>query len=343
MTRRIGEIVGFLALIAVAVLIAFTGEAYVARIIGAILIVHLLRELISAAGLFPPDSKLGRIFVNHAQRAAVMETLRVLGVDHARVSQKLRAAPPPAALSSDQLIALLTRRIAKFDQEIMYGQSTPVSSSFYINTMEASHDNNDLYLMVQLLNRLVLHFRDQTLPDFVLTPKAGNPFLAAGYQRLFGVPVMLRKATSDRSRARVLTGSEKLDLVNFEGSEAIKALMRNGHGPLRGIAIDCNTSGGTEIRESVEEFNLEIERLKWNVEKVTETFVLFRPDNRTNVDKLFEEKGLKIHRYFDLNENLKRKLFDVGPIYDPYAKDKQGWMLDFRSELNNNGGLVVNI
>jgi len=337
-TRWIGW-VGVAVVLALVILLFFAGEHHVVRIAGAILGWVLLRDLVFATGLVPPGSPLEFLFINHSHESLASSILRRLGVDHRLVVR--RPVHTVSLAGVDQLVALLTRYTRSFARDISYGKETVINSRYYVNTMEASHSENDLHLMADLIVRLILRSRNDVLPDFILTPKAGNPLLAQALHDTCSVPVVLRKAEHDKSRAR---GAEKAEalFVNFEGIHQLAELTRHEERTLRGVAVDCNTSGGSELLDSMREFNTLIGRNGWSVEAVSEAYVLFRPDNHTNIDERFSQHGLRIVRYFDLNEAFKKEIIEKGPIDDAYEHENQRWLLDFRRRLHAERCLLVN-
>ena len=129
----------------------------------------------------------------------------------------------------------------------------------------------------------------------------------------------MAKATSDKSYVK--TGKNVIAAgINFEGfSELEKAYQRNRNRKLRGIAIACNLSNGTNMLERIKDFNKTISELQMSeiVEPITKVFILYRANNDHNVngqpllDVKYEAKGITCYRYFDLSEDLKNELFRI--------------------------------
>jgi hypothetical protein len=124
------------------------------------------------------------------------------------------------------LIALLSKYTFKFDKEILYGKNTLSKSKFYINTMEASHNNNDLKMMSNLITDLIDDAIKKT-PDFIVTPKSGNPFLCNAVSEHYGNSdkgfCLLKKQNDERSSARISLKEDPINFfrTNFEGSNRL--------------------------------------------------------------------------------------------------------------------------
>ena len=49
------------------------------------------------------------------------------------------------------------------------------------------------------------------------------------------------------------------------------------------------------------------------IDSINEVYVLFRAENRScsNIDQKFEDNKCKIHRFFDLDEEIKEKIYQL--------------------------------
>ncbi len=324
----------------------FSGEV-IATFILLVLTINTLRDVIRAVGWVPRGCKYSGIIYGKYDESLLISVFKELGVNKKSVEIKLSHLRDGENLQYpvSKLIALLSKYIFKFDEELDYGKMTVVSSNYYINTMEASHNTEDLNLMCILINKLIKSNYDTKYPDFILTPKNGNPILGKKFAEINRIISIIGKASDDNSRARVDQSNpevfSKLFLMNFEGSQELfkKLKKENEKGKsFWGVAIDCNASGASSLLKMIDEFNNIMQLSEYNVEKVQHAYILFRPDTKEDVDKKFSEKDYKLYRYFDLNEDLKADLYAQKgdkEYLNLYTEDKQQINM-FKGKLEEN-------
>lgn len=207
------------------------------------------------------------------------------------------------------VVSICANCITSFPQEKVYGTDTVVLSKYYINTMEAAHDPEERAIMATALLTLCAKEIGK-IPDFILTPKAGNPYIAFEIQKYcYNTQTIIIKNTSESSYVR----GQEIDPVNFEGiNRIISDSSAYPNKQFWGVAIDCNASGGKNIKNSINDFNLLIEKQNLqNIKKVDSAFVLFRPDNEQDIDADYEASNLNFYRYFDLNDTVKEKIHNL--------------------------------
>jgi hypothetical protein len=183
--------------------------------------------------------------------------------------------------------------------------------------MEAVHDKDTLKILVELILNLIFFESNNrnikmSMPDFVIIPKGGNPILGKEVASTLGILYMLKKSDADKSKAKIDKDMYPSDylLTNYEGSWGLDDLQKKKH--LHGIIIDCNTSGGSQLINTVSEFNDLISRMKMNIEPISKIYTLFRVDrDGTTIDNQFGRENCELKRYFDLDEKLKIKLFSM--------------------------------
>lgn len=265
-------------------------------------------------GIVKPDAKYAWLIYGKYNRVVLYEALKDLGYEKTQAEIMIKRTEQITQYGginsenvSARLLALIGRIIMKFEQSISYGGTKVAKSSYYINTMEAAQDPQKMEEMVSCMSLLIAK-NEVSNPEFILVPKGGNPSFAKAVAEFYGCPLIIAKPDNDKSFARLSSGgrySQDLMRVNYEGSVAI---LKNGK--KRGIVLDCNASGGSQLLEVASEFNKLIDMCELDVEKINSVYVLFRVDvDHENTDQKFEDYGCKLYRYFDLSEEEKGQLY----------------------------------
>lgn len=294
-----------------------------------------LRAVIAMLGIVPRNSKwLSRFIYGRYDRVVLYEALKDLGYpqrDAEVLIANLQKSVPVGQSSgvnkenvTEQVLAVLANYVQKYPRNIQYGGTTLSDSTYYIDTMEAVHDGNMLTVMTDAMVTLISERLGGKKPDIIFAPKGGNPILAKAVAESFSAKlVVVKPKKHDKSRANLggsLTPEEELLLFrsNYEGSWTVAT--HEGEGQI-GIVIDCNASGGSQLREIACDLNRLIDKLagtkcELNIEKITDVFVLFRADTKhQNVDQKFRDLGLSIHRFFDLQEADKEALSQLHDMH----------------------------
>jgi hypothetical protein len=265
-----------------------------------ILALATLREVIAMVGIVPRYRKWSWLIYNKYDDTVIAQTLGKLGLSLDDIKERI-SKPKYHGQFLDKLICLCINNITKSEDETAsYGadRNNSVSSQYYINTMEASHDKEDLDTMIDC----IVHLSKKKLPDFIITPKFGNSYLSAGIGRRFpNVKTILVKDPSDGSYWH---GESSKSEVNFEGINKLVDYSRVANKELYGIAIDDNASRCTTIQETIKMFNETICSKYPNIKKIDEALVLFR----VKTDEI--DGDIKVHRYFDLDEDMKQYLWE---------------------------------
>lgn len=224
------------------------------------------------------------------------------------------------------LFILIADYIYEFDQEIAYGSETRVISRYYINTMEASLNNDSCSVMVKLLYQLYLKNYDKHPKiDFVLVPKIGNPILAMEFAKKCGAICIIRKGKDDNSRVLSSNKDTLHKILNFEGLKTLQEIAKKSDSDLNGVIIDCNCSGGSSLIQSAGEFNSLISNnLIVRINPIKNAYTLFRADNKLSpqiIDQKFSDSGLNLYRYVDLDEDIKSMLVSLKSQLDQCNHD----------------------
>lgn len=204
------------------------------------------------------------------------------------------------------LILLLAKYCDHFLQNVSYGGDTLSESQYYINTMEMVHDKVDLKTMSDIMVML-LNSEERRKPDVVIAPKGGNPLFAAKVAEYLERPILIAKGQYEKSKVSSQSIEEQYR-INYEGAGKLKNLGQ----AQTCVIIDCNLSGGSQLKAIVEDLNKLVQERVTNLTKAKHVFVLFRADDRHgNVEATFRDLGVSLHRFFDLDEATKGKIWSI--------------------------------
>lgn len=223
------------------------------------------------------------------------------------------------------LLNILSRYTAEFESEISYGlvakNKRASYSRYYVSTMDAVHDADSLrYLSIIMANLIDKYHKNSV--DFIIVPKGGNPVLAQTVASQLGIDLVIAKDQNDSARPPQTGGEHDKKLLFEIRYEGVKKVLEEEKKKKIGILLDCNTSGGTQLRSIVEEFNMYLSTGEYNIEPIKDVFVLFKlvkkdaNGNEIKIEKSFTDIGCKLYRYFDLDES--DKAFLVGLPEDDY-------------------------
>lgn len=301
---------------------------FITIIILVILSLDTLRAILAYFGRFNPNSRIGRIIYGSYDQTLLKRTFEELGFSETKqnkiVNNIKNIAKNEAKLTgvkSDDaavaLIILLAKYIIKSDGEpIQYGGVDISKSNYYINTMEIAHNSLDVEaltsIMIHLMNKKVSNFKK---PDYIITPKGGNPLFAQEVSSRFSNTLVLAKSKNDKSRVTIPNNPTLSFLMNYEGmaSTYFYDLDNNNKENRKCIIIDCNVSGGSQLIEIIEEMNkIIISNDKIKIDCPEYIFILFVVDDKKqSMNKQFEDRNCKLFRFFDLDEEIKAMLYEL--------------------------------
>lgn len=236
----------------------------------------------------------------------------------------------------EKLLDLDSRHIKYFKDGLGHGRSTRVQSQYFINTLEASYNENDLATMTAAIRSLI---QNSTLSfsqvDFVLYIKSGNQILARNIYNHVGSSMIYVCRQDGNSSSYPLQPNVAAHMysVQFENLDTLLNTAKKFRDKkMNGIVVDCSISTGNGIKEAIEQFNRLVERENLNINKIQHAFVLYahRPFN----DK--ECKGFTLHRFFDMDEKT-REL-----IYKMYKGENNIGSLEIYNHLKKEGLLRMN-
>ena len=281
-----------------------------------------VRMIVAILGIVKPTSKYswliyGRYDINIMERALIqlgygVDLAKEITDDISDLSRKIKDnSGIDERNASEKLIILLSKYFTYFEKPINYGGKSISKSLYYINTMEISHNENDLNELTSIMLNLMID-NNIDVPDFIIVPKGGNLLFAQAVAKCLNAELIVVKDNEDKSTV-IAPGqslSEGVIRVNFEGSYSVLNKSKNSKKKLIGYLVDCNTSGGTQLLSALKKFNEMIDACNLNILKPQKAFVLFRADrDKGDIDRKFCELNCKLYRYFDLDEQSKNLIY----------------------------------
>lgn len=332
-----------------------TEKLTVNNVILLILGLDTIRSIIAYMGIVKQESHLGRIIYGRYGKTTIKAALKDMGFSDKsaeKASKTLKKAAKdnidfPWRDSPYRLLYILSKYTIAFQSDISYGLVTRYntyrsSSKYYINTMEAVHEKEDLHnmacCMINLIKKERINF------DFIVVPKGGNPILAQSVASICKVPLIIAKDRNDAARPEEEDEIDKLFKIIFEGLNCVLEKKYSESKNLTGIVLDCNTSGGTQLLNIITDFNNMITKCDMPINPICNCFTLFRlakgveqdnsdfvkvsrkgfnckikkifstkKDNNVtiNIDKKFNDKNCSLKRFFDIDEDDKAKLHEI--------------------------------
>lgn len=312
-----------------------------------ILSIFGIRDLIAAFGNLPRDKWYSNFLYGNYDKNLVSQILKEWGfpddINH-RIRKNIKNTLKEMERqginnrnSLKTLLHILTKYIINFPEGISYGQSK--QSKYYIDTMEASTNDEYLAKMAFLMVRLICEKTKKV--DIVFVNKMGNVFLAKAVADLLKAKLVIVKSTNDESRAKYITTgdviSKELYQTNFEGAwDLFEGKKKHC------IVVDCNTSSGNQLIQTIKDINMAKTKCGIKVHDIKHVFVLYIVDDESyQIDEMFKDVGCELHRFVDLNEYYKEKIFEIHGDYDfdkinIYNKNYSDDLSNLIGELENN-------
>ena len=298
-------------------------------IIMGLLSLDTIRALIAMTGWVKPEAKLSWIIYGRYERNLIVTGLKELGFQPQKseeISKNLREVSQnereiygiTEENAAEQLVVLIAKYIVRFDRPIQYGGTRTTTSSYYIDTMEMSHDEKDKQIMTSIMAHLYAMKGNSTKPEVIVTPKGGNPLFAQSVANHYAANFVVAKSKGDKSRITSVMDDAYTDFrINYEGSWNVSDSIHTQ----KCIIVDCNTSGGSQLIDIVND----LRRIATHAEEAkitapTEAYVLFRADSgkEHDINRKFQDNKCGLYRFFDLDEDLKeqiRKAFSTYTLF----------------------------
>lgn len=287
------------------------------QIVLAILALDTVRAVLAFTGWIPRSWKvIGRMIYGKYDEEVMIRALQGLGYpDMAaeKENRKLKAhiakIKGTTSVTKDNapiyLVLLLAKYCSYFENNVSYGGDSFSESRYYLNTMEAVHESSDLKTMCDIMIMLLNSAREKK-PDVIIVPKGGNPLFGAKVAENLNRPVIFAKGKKEKSKVKSSIIKEEFQ-INYEGSRNLYGMEHLQ----QSVILDCNLSSGSQLKAIVKDLN-SLSRKITNIAKPKDVFVLFRVDDRhKDVAAAFLDLGVTLHRFFDLDEESKEKIYSI--------------------------------
>ena len=310
-------------------------------IIMGLLSLDTIRALIAMIGWVKPEAKFSWIIYGRYERNLIVTGLKELGFQPQKskeISKNLRTVSKnereiygiTEKNAAEQLVILIAKYIVHFNRPIQYGGTRTTTSSYYINTMEMSHDEKDKQIMTSIMARLYAAKGSSAKPEVIVTPKGGNPLFAQAVANHYAANFVVAKSKGDKSRITSVGDDAYTDFqINYEGAWNVADSLDAQNC----IIVDCNTSGGSQLTDIINDLRrLSDKEGNAKIPTPAEAYVLFRADSgkEQDINRKFQDNNCKLYRFFDLDEDLKKQIYQlkqsVGAERFPdlyYADDKK--------------------
>lgn len=193
--------------------------------------------------------------------------------------------------------------------------ATEIRSEYFINSLEASYMEDDLNVMTLAIRRLLEESNLHNI-DFVLFLKNGNQMLARNIFKNDRSIIYICKIDEHSSYipqgASPSIGSYSIQYENLDWLLASANANTNNRN-LNGIAIDCSISTGEGLKDSINHFNSLLEANRnLRINKIEHAFILYCHN------KDFDDSSIsfKLHRYFDMDEEIRRMIYEEISLSD---------------------------
>lgn len=297
------------------------------ELILAILSIDTIRSIIAAMGVIKHETPfLGRLIYGKYDIEATKEALKELGYNDQNANKEVQRLKNvikndryPQKDTALKLIYIMSKYITEFENNISYGMIEPnknlSQSKYYINTMEAVHNVTDLKELSHIMERLMKYYKEDRV-DFIIVPKGGNPILAQYIANELGAQLILAKDINDSARPQETDELERLSRIRYEGLDLM--LKKTRKEKYKGVVLDCNTSGGTQLVNIIKDFNNVVCECNLPIQLISDCYVLFKlvkvdsdSGQVIDINKKFTDNKCELHRFFDVDEEDKKNIFSI--------------------------------
>lgn len=271
-----------------------------------------VRDLISKNFEIPIDRRWSWLFYNKKDCGEIPYCYQL---------NKINKSKPPIAYNSEllsKLLIVLGNHTKFFEEGAFCDREKQIRINHLVSTLEASHNNDELKVMVDIVEKLYFGISAKTNVDFVISLKGGNVLLVNKLVEKYNNELI--HLTYNRNlffESFGIVSSNFKDAVTarglkFENIDELVRIASLSKRKLKGIVLDCSYSSGEGIIQCVKEFN---EMLKENgnsiinVEPISEVRVIYSHVGKDIKDRL-GEFNCNIEYLFSLNDENRKYLFE---------------------------------
>lgn len=268
-----------------------------------------IRDLIANNFNIPRDKKWSWIFYNRIEES----------VPRCYQLNKINKEKTPMPYDSEllpKLLVVLGNHTKYFEEGVFCDRDRRIRIKHLVSTLEASHNCDDIKVMVDIIEKMYFEVSMKVNVDFVISLKGGNVLLVnklvekysnelihLTYNRnlffeSFGI-------VSSNSKD-VFTGME----LKFENMDELIRIAKLSGRKLNGMILDCSYSSGTGIIQCVKEFKEILEENSiMNINPISEVRVIYSHIG-ADIKKQLKEFDCNIEYLFSLNDDTRKYLYD---------------------------------
>lgn len=271
-----------------------------------------VRDLISKNVNIPINPRLSWILYNKNEFEKIPYCYQL---------NKINKNKPPIEYNSDiilKLVLVLGEHTKYFMDGVYCDKKEKIRINHMVNTLIASHDSNNLKIMVDILDRLFCGISVEMNIDFVISLKGGNVLLVNELVQRYNRELI--HITYNRNlffESLGITSSNSLDVetgmeLKFENINELIRISKLNRRKLNGVILDCSYSSGDGIIQCVKDFKEIISKNSnaSNINLIKEVRVLYSHVG-TDISEKLNEYNCNIKYLFSLNDEIRKMLYEM--------------------------------
>lgn len=234
---------------------------------------------------------------------------------------KINKGKPPIAYNSEllpKLLIILGNHTKFFEGGVFCDRDKRMRINHLVSTLEASHNSDDLKVMLDIVEKLYFGISTKTNIDFVISLKGGNVLLVNKLVEKYNnelIHLTYNRNLFFESFGIVTSNSNDAATgrgLKFENMDELVRIASLSKRKLNGFVLDCSYSSGEGIIQCVKEFNemlKEYENSILNINPIKEVRAIYSHVGKDINDRL-EEFNCNIEYLFSLNDENRKYLYE---------------------------------
>lgn len=272
-----------------------------------------VRDLLSKNFDIPKDKKWSWLFYNKKECEEVPYCYQL---------NKIKKNKPPISYNAtllSKLMLVLGNHTKYFEEGAFCDREKNIRVNHLVSTLEASHDVDDLKVMIDVIERLYFGVCDKMNIDFVISLKGGNVLLVDKLVQIHNHELI--HITYNRNlfyQSFGIASSNEKDVyagigLQFENMDELIRIARLNKRKLNGIVLDCSYSSGNGIVHCVRDFNKVLDdniNDIININPIQEVRVIYSHIGK-DIQEQLEECNCNIEYCFSLNDEKRKLLYEL--------------------------------
>ena len=277
------------------------------------LFIFSLRDIITSNINIPKDKKWSWLFYNRNQCEQIPPCYQL---------NKINKNKTPIKYKSDlltRLIIVLGKHTKYFEEGAYCDRKKTLRVHYLVSTLEASHDDDDLVIMTDVIQRMYFDLCSKKQIDFVISLKGGNVLLVNNFFQSRKTDLV--HLTYNRNlffESFDITNSNTHDYemgksLKFENIQELMRIASLNKRKLNGIILDCSYSSGEGIVQYVKEFNSLINdktKDNLNINPIQEVRVIYSHVGK-DIRKKLNDLNCNIDYLFSLDDDIRKQLYEL--------------------------------